>query len=852
MNIAKAKSVEDYLNNVSYDHTGYVPKDASLSFMNFIKLVNGSNNNLDKSPVTHYKLMDNVFSKKSRLAILCHRGFAKALSLDTELITPTGTTTIANISIGDSVIGEDGKPSRITHKSQVFNNKMYEITLYDGRTIKVNEDHINTVIQRRTVRYGVNKKTEYQRRNLTTKELLSYKLYSSRSKTDKNPLGRECNFWLPNNLAVEFNHQEVPIDPYTLGLVLGDGSIDKGTGYARLNAYKDNCNYVGILGIGSVLKGLGLNAHGDFKFVPKVYLYNDIETRTAILKGLMDTDGTISKSGNISFCSNSKELVDAVVFLIRSLGGIAKVSSMADKAYRVNIKANFSVFNLERKVIRQHRRSVEKVAIVSIKEIPIEPSQCIRVDNESHTFLVNEFITTHNSTIITTYLPFYIAVYGRLDNFGVVNYILAVMDSQEGGAKTMRRSLELTYENSTFLQTYIKDTRFTDAFIELENVEGHRLGIKLVGAQMSIRGTRFNNKTGSHRPELAIMDDILSDVDAKSPTVTSNIENTIHKAVDKALEPATNKIIYIGTVFNTNDPLYKVIGSGRWSPSVFPVCEKFPCTREEFRGSWEERFSYDVVDRMYKDSIALGRLSDFNGEMMNRIMSAEDRLIQDSDIVWYKRDTLLKNKGMFNFYITTDFATSEKTSADYSVITVWAYNSNGDWLLVDGVCRRQLMDKNIDDLFKFSQMYKPQQVGIEITGQQGGFIQWIKNEMLVRNCYFTLASDNNGSTEGIRPNTNKLVRFNTMVPLFKTKKIMFPEELKTEPLLVEAIEELGLVSVSAIKSRHDDVMDCISMLSSLTPWKPSTESELVKSPSNSIWELEDDDEDSSILDSYII
>jgi len=456
------------------------------------------------------------------------------------------------------------------------------------------------------------------------------------------------------------------------------------------------------------------------------------------------------------------------------------------------------------------------------------------------------------STLLTTYLPLYIAVFGKLDNFGVVNYMLAVLDSQEGGAKTMRKSLEMTYNNSEFLQQYIVDTRFTDTFIELENRDGHRLGIKMVGAQMSIRGTRFANNNGSHRPEFCIMDDILSDTDAKSPTVIANIENTIHKAVDKAMHPTRNKICYIGTVFSQIDPLYRVIESGRWSPSVYPVCERFPCTKEEFVGSWEDRFPYEAVKRMYDDAVAMGRMSDFNGEMMNRVMSDEDRLIQDSDIMWYKRGNVMQNKGLFNFYITTDFATSEKTSADYSVIFVWAYNNKGDWFWVDGVLKRQLMDANIDDLFRLAQLYKPQQTGIEVTGQQGGFIPWIKNEMITRNVYFTLASENNSNKEGIRPVTNKLQRFNIVVPWFKTKKMYFPEEMKEDPIINEITEELSLVSLAGIKARHDDAIDTISQLGSLAPWKPSAEVAKKYNKESNIWEDDFEVDDTTGIDSYIV
>jgi predicted phage terminase large subunit-like protein len=252
-------------------------------------------------------------------------------------------------------------------------------------------------------------------------------------------------------------------------------------------------------------------------------------------------------------------------------------------------------------------------------------------------------------------------------------------------------------------------------------------------------------------------------------------------------------------------------------------------------------------------AVKSGMISAFNQELMLRIMSDEDRLVQDDDIVWYERKHVLENKSRYNFYITTDFATSEKTSADYSVISVWAYNNNGDWLYVDGVVKRQLMDQNIDDVFRFVSMYKPQSVGVEVTGQQGGFIQWLKGQMIERNIFFNLASDGNSSKPGIRPNTNKMVRFMTVLPLFKSKKIWFPVEMKESIQVVEIMDELKNAAVSGFKSKHNDAIDTISMLSVMNPWKPSEETSYalnVASNGSSMW-VELDDEEGSHKNSLV-
>jgi len=453
------------------------------------------------------------------------------------------------------------------------------------------------------------------------------------------------------------------------------------------------------------------------------------------------------------------------------------------------------------------------------------------------------------TTVMGEYLFLYIAVYGEIPGFGKISLALYVSDSIENGVKNMRKNLEFRRDNSDFLKEYIPATRFTDIRWEFTNADGKMFIVKGYGAKTGVRGA----KEMGTRPQLAVLDDLISDEDARSATVISAVEDTVYKAVNYALHPTKNMIIWSGTPFNAKDPLYKAVESGAWAVNVFPVCEMYPCTQEEFKGSWPDRFTFAYVKDQYDTAVKSGKVETFNQELMLRIMSDEDRMIQDGDIGWYKVDAVLRNKNRFNFYITTDFATSEKDKADFSVISVWAYNNVGDWLWVDGICKRQLMDKNIDDLFRLAQTYKPQSVGIEVTGQQGGFIQWIQGQMLDRNIYFPLASEGNDTKPGIRPNTNKMVRFNTVVPLFKSRKVFFPIERKTEATIVEAMNELGLVSVSGFRSKHDDFLDTISMLSSLNTWRPSEEAPMVENAkSNSMWDVDAADDAPDRMASYIV
>ena len=324
------------------------------------------------------------------------------------------------------------------------------------------------------------------------------------------------------------------------------------------------------------------------------------------------------------------------------------------------------------------------------------------------------------------------------------------------------------------------------------------------------------------RPTLAVLDDLVGDSDARSPTVISNIEDTVYKAVNYALHPTKKKTIWSGTPFNAKDPLYKAVESGAWAVNVYPVCEQFPCSREEFKGSWDDRFSYDFVKSEYDNAVKAGKVDTFNQELMLRIMSEEERLILDSDVIWYNRSKVITNKSAYNFYVTTDFATSDREHSDFSVINVWALNNNGDWLWVDGICEKMLMNATIDNLFRLIQEYSPLEVGIEVTGQQGGIISWVQNEMVSRNIYFNLSKGKNGNNVGIRPIKDKMSRFQeNVVPLFKMKKIWFPEELKDSDELKEMMVELQLATIKGFKSKHDDQLDTISMLAELNTWKPS-------------------------------
>jgi predicted phage terminase large subunit-like protein len=432
----------------------------------------------------------------------------------------------------------------------------------------------------------------------------------------------------------------------------------------------------------------------------------------------------------------------------------------------------------------------------------------------------NLFVSFRGSaktTALHEYMFLYLAVYGGIPGFGEVNVAMYISDTIDNGVKSMRTNLEFRWNNSEFLRKYVPVTRFTDVRWEFENVDGKKLCVRGFGASTGVRGF----KEYAQRPTWCGFDDLMSDKNAESPTITKDIKHIIYKAARQALHPRKRMQIWTGTPFNKSDPLYEAAGSGAWNVRVYPICENFPVPKKDFKGAWEDRFPYAFVKKEYERLLASGEIASFNQELMLRITSDEDRLVQESDIVWYSRDKAMANRSRYNFYITTDFATSDERAADFSVISVWAYTNNGDWLLVDGMCKRQLMNKNVDDLFRFVSKYRPLEVGIEINGQQKGFISWIKDQMLVRNTMFNIAKQ--GKQEGIRRTGKKIANFQLFVPIIAAGKLWLPRELKDTPLVMELLEELRFATREGFKSKHDDVADTLSMLLELRAFRPSTE-----------------------------
>lgn len=433
---------------------------------------------------------------------------------------------------------------------------------------------------------------------------------------------------------------------------------------------------------------------------------------------------------------------------------------------------------------------------------------------------------------ISEYAVIFAAALGEWPGFGKCPFIVFLGASAEGNVKQFFKNIASKIANSKFLSELVQVVRVTDKELELKNTEGVEIFIAGKGMNVNWRGAR---SPSGHRPSILLADDILHNDSATSETIRKTIETNWFASALPALK-TKHKVIYIGTPISEDDLLHKLKNSGSYSVVRFPLCDKFPVSEEEYKSVWPDNFTYDYAEDMYNQFKTAGTTQLFYQEYMLEVVDLATLLVEEDDIRWFDPSLFMKNKSDYNYYISTDFATSTSKSADFSTIGVWAVSSNNDWILIDGQCVRQTMQDNIEDLFRYVKRWNPLSVGIESSGQQGGFISILQEMMMKRNLWFTFAKKQGSKEPGIRPLKDKMHRFVTGVqPKFKQNKIWFPKPdilARTNPRLLVLVEEMAhelgrftlAGGVGALK--HDDAIDLLNQLSEMEIFAPASTEDL--------------------------
>lgn len=357
-------------------------------------------------------------------------GWGKGQRVSLAIPTPSGYRELGDIQVGDQVFGADGKPTEVLGVYPQPSRLFYRITFNDNTTTECCKDHLWTV-QLRNNRFKREHRADEHGKWVTvdTQHLVD------KVGPNPTPINKPA---IPMCEPVEFPAKPVPMDPYVLGLLIGDGStgsvpitfskpdieladaIAAHYRTARIRAFDPKkCPSWTVYECDKDLRKTGLFGNRSWeKFVPKDYLWNSPDVRLAILQGLMDTDGggSTNKPGQTfdknEFSTTSEQLADDVVFLVQSLGGNATKSAPRKTTYtcrgekkfgrpswRVCVWLPVCPYRLRRKAdLWRKPETTNNRLMTKFEPIGEHEGVCIKVAAPDGLYLIEHFIVTHNTT----------------------------------------------------------------------------------------------------------------------------------------------------------------------------------------------------------------------------------------------------------------------------------------------------------------------------------------------------------------------------------------------------------------------------------------------------------------------
>jgi len=329
--------------------------------------------------------------------------------LNSKILTPTGWVNMGDIKVGDSICGSNGTTQKVLAVFPKGKKENYNVYFSGSSVVRCSKDHL----------WSVTDKTRKQKVLPLSKIIKNYK--------KENDDGSITYNYFVKTSPAEFseNLKEMPIEPYTLGVLLGDGSlsasgrsgIEISIGKAKIqildeikfpkgitfkSTWVDKKNYFRIKISGKTKEGLSLKgllesigllgATSRTKFIPKQYLFSSIESRTKLLQGLIDTDGHINCRGLFEFSSVSKKLANDFADLCKSLGkqiSIRKKDRVGCGGYSEN-----PVYVVTERMGYQYGNKITKIEATG----QFVEMRCLKVSNPDNLYFTDGYILTHNTS----------------------------------------------------------------------------------------------------------------------------------------------------------------------------------------------------------------------------------------------------------------------------------------------------------------------------------------------------------------------------------------------------------------------------------------------------------------------
>ncbi|MFF4576980.1 helicase-related protein [Streptomyces sp. NPDC001389] len=346
-------------------------------------------------------------------------GSGKAQPLDALVLTPRGYRPMGGIARGDEVVVPTGEIAVVGGVFPQGTRDVWRMVLSDGSAVECDDEHLWIVGT------GCGWRRGQEPEVMTTRDI----------RADLHEADGSSKWYLPVAVPVDLGSgADQPLDPYLAGVLIGDGSFRHDLGLSTADAeifaaveaaVAPECEMAPVPGspydytirtagprdgtrrnpVVQAIRDLGLwGATPHERFVPDVYKNAPLKDRLAVLQGLMDTDGTLHADGlAMSFRSASQRLAEDVAWLVRSLGGRARVRRQG-AAFDVSVALpeEFVPFRLPRTTARVRPRAeydTFRRGIRAVEYVGAKPVQCISVEHPSHAYVTDNFTVTHNTMV---------------------------------------------------------------------------------------------------------------------------------------------------------------------------------------------------------------------------------------------------------------------------------------------------------------------------------------------------------------------------------------------------------------------------------------------------------------------
>ena len=674
-----------------------IRKAAEADLVTFVKVISPETV-LGHVHIDFLQWLQSKETKSHKLGLL-PRDHQKLLPLTEPVLTPDGWVETGKLKVGDYVFGSDGLPQKVIGLNEIIHCDMYEVTTRDGRKVKCHEGHLWTVqCPSSTGNKWVTK---------TLRDILkNWKV--NRSDKRNGEEYTEYRYFIPTVKPIQFTEKDLPIDPYVLGCWLGDGHskgatlttadeeiVDniKAAGFA-VSKHKSSYNY-GILGLHELLRQSNLLNN---KHVPEIYLQGSLEQRLSLLQGLMDTEGSVHIAGRwayISQCVKRENICEALIALVRSLGGSATKSLMNSKldgisfpSYSVTIKLprDLNPFRLQRKASKFLGNPNTRSAIVSIEKVGKDYGRCISVENPDGLYVTKDYTLTHNSRMAAFYVLWQLA---KRPDIRIL-YISSTSNLAEKQLKFIKDKLESKLF-AKFWPDHVnpeegKRSKWTNGEIELDHPIRVQEGIRdpsvfTAGLTTSI--------TGMHC-DLAVLDDVVVFENAYTEEGRKKVSSQV--SLLTSIEGAEAEQLCVGTRYHPRDiygqmmemeyDKYDDVGNVIGSEQVYSVFQRvveengeylWPRQQRPSDGKW---FGFDAKIIGRKKAQYVDK-TQFYAQYYNNPNAPDGKGIPVEKFQYYDRSLLKQSQGKWfygskrlNVYAAIDFAFKAGRRNDYTAIAV--------------------------------------------------------------------------------------------------------------------------------------------------------------------------------------